>query len=184
MPMLYQYLQSANRSEPNKLMAIAILRVFINLARFDLTAPILWKVTLMVDGLNTIVDLIKIWYGKNEELMCAATTLLWLFAMKPENIEVINSTENLNKKLLYVFTQLDRKKPKKPSAPLSLPGAKADWGLGYRRKVFTHPLYAVTTVCRKLGLVGGGEDLSRVSIASAGHASSRLRSVKIAKHSF
>lgn len=46
------------------------------------------QVTLMVDGLNTIVDLIKIWYGKNEELMCAATTLLWLFAMKPENIEV------------------------------------------------------------------------------------------------
>ncbi|KAI5730298.1 hypothetical protein M8J76_012171 [Diaphorina citri] len=183
MPMLYQYLQSANRSEPNKLMAIAILRVFINLARFELTAPILWKVTLMVDGLNTIVDLIKIWYGKNEELMCAATTLLWLFAMKPENIEVINSTENLSKKLLYVFTQLDRKKPKKPSAPLTLPGAKADWGLGYRRKVFTHPLYAVTTVCRKLGLVGG-EDPSRVSIASTGHASSRLRSVKIAKHSF
>lgn len=48
--MLYQYLQSANRSEPNKIMCIGILRVFINLARFDLTAPILWKVKLRTNS--------------------------------------------------------------------------------------------------------------------------------------
>uniref|UniRef100_A0A8D8Z8Y1 Protein abnormal spindle n=1 Tax=Cacopsylla melanoneura TaxID=428564 RepID=A0A8D8Z8Y1_9HEMI len=175
-PLLYQYLQRVNRSEPNKILAVGILRVFVNLARFDLTAPILWRVTLMVDGLNTIVDLIKIWYNNNEEIMCAATTLLWLFGMKPDNIQVINSTENLSKKLLYVFTQLDKKKPpsRKGAPPPSLPGTKADWGLGYRRKVFDNPLYAVSTLCQKLGLLGVKQErmvdisnISRISNASS-----------------